>query len=237
MIRLHWQQIASAEITQIFCNSKFDGVVLDNEHGIFTEEQLFTLIQLINARGKRSYVRFATLDKSLVRKVMDAGVYGLIFSTIETIQQVRDIHFWCKYPPIGSRGQGLCAENEWGERPDLLQRRDPEIIAQIETKTGMEMLPILVKNMSDKIDRFLVGPYDLSASLGCCGEWDNPIFVEYMKKFDRVVPFGKKAMHIVKGVEAQFSRHSTCGMLALGMDTLALIDNVRWLDQFSKENS
>lgn len=40
-----WQQIPSVEITRIYCNTNFDAVVLDLEHGVFNNETLFSLIQ------------------------------------------------------------------------------------------------------------------------------------------------------------------------------------------------
>jgi 2-dehydro-3-deoxyglucarate aldolase len=167
---------------------------------------------------------------------MDAGVYGIIFSTVENIDYVRNIHFCCSYPPNGSRGQGLCAENGWGEFPNLLQNRKPEIIAQIETKEGMDVLPIFMRLEEDgvhRIDRFLIGPYDLSASLGHVGDWDHPDFIDQMDKFNAIVPDEKKAIHLVSDIDRQRSKYKNYGLLAMGMDTLAVTRDVRRLNSFS----
>jgi len=223
MKKLHWQQIASTEITEIFCSDDYDGVVLDTEHGNFTEEQMFTLISLINAHGKESYVRFSMLDKPKVRKALDAGVYGLIFSTIQSQLQIDKIVRWCKYPPIGRRGQGLVGENLWGRKPEKIQNRDPKIIAQIENVEGMDILKILV-DIKHNIDYFLIGPYDLSASLGCCGDFDNPIYQKEINRFNELVPDEKKAIHLVTSVsDIKFCSHY--GLVALGMDTLSIIND------------
>ena len=40
-MKLAWQQIPSTVITEIFCNGKFDGVVLDTEHGCFNDEDVY----------------------------------------------------------------------------------------------------------------------------------------------------------------------------------------------------
>ena len=140
-MKLLWQQISSPEITTIYCNSKFNGIVFDDEHGNFNTENLFTLIQLTNANKKKSFVRFAELDKSKVRKALDAGVSGLIFSTVDSINYCNDILNWCLYPPKGKRGQGLVAENKWDSKSNLLQNRNPILIAQIENKKGLDILP------------------------------------------------------------------------------------------------
>ena len=108
-----WQQIPSVEITRIYCNTNFDAVVLDLEHGVFNNETLFSLIQLINASNKLSFVRVTEPIKSQIRLLLDSNVSGIIFSTLE-IEQTSKIKEWCLYPPFGKRGQGLVSENNWG---------------------------------------------------------------------------------------------------------------------------
>ena len=126
-----WQQIPSTEITKIYCNAAFDAVVLDLEHGVFNNENLYSLIQLINASNKLSFVRVTEPFKSQIRLLLDSNVSGIIFSTLE-IEQTSKIKEWCLYPPFGKRGQGLVSENNWGD--DKLQVNKVKLVAQIENK-------------------------------------------------------------------------------------------------------
>ena len=80
-----WQQISSVEITRIYCNTNFDAVVLDLEHGVFNNEPLFSLIQLINASNKLSFVRVTEPIKSQIRLLLDSNVSGIIFSKRSTL--------------------------------------------------------------------------------------------------------------------------------------------------------
>ena len=221
-MKLLWQQISSSEITTIYCNSKFDGIVFDEEHGNFGCEKLFTLIQLTNANNKKSFVRFSELDKSKIRKALDAGVSGLIFSTVNNLKYSEEILNWCLYPPRGNRGQGLVAENNWGDKPELLQKRNPILIAQIESKKGISLLPKIQKTF----DYFMLGPYDLTADLGCVAEWDHPSYLRSIQDFCNYIPEHKRAVHLVSNIEKEIPKFSNYGLVALGMDTTILKTNI-----------
>ena len=78
-----WQQIPSTEITKLYCNTNFDAIVLDLEHGVFNNETIFSLIQFINSNNKFSFVRVTEPSKSQIRFLLDSNVSGIIFSTLE----------------------------------------------------------------------------------------------------------------------------------------------------------
>jgi len=225
-MKLLWQQIPSSEITTIYCHTSFEGVVLDDEHGCFNNETLVSLIRLINANDRLSFVRLTEPSKSKVRMLLDAGVYGLIFSTVEDKEQVKDIIDNCFYPPKGKRGQGLVGENLWGQVPELLQKVNPVIIAQIENKQGIDLLP----NIKDKFDYFMLGPYDITADLGCVADWDNLEYQNIVRIFNSIIPETKRAVHIVSNIENEFkNKFKNYGLVALGMDTTMLINSLNKL--------
>ena len=152
---------------------------------------------------------------------LDAGCTGAIFSTVETGQQAIEIINFCKYPKYGGqRGQGLVRENEWGLKK--LQNTKPVIIAQIETKKAVDNLKQI---MNHTFDYYLVGPYDLSASLGCVGEWQNEKYLNYLNKTN-VIPKKKRGVHLVRKEDIMQHDLTGYGFTALGMDTTILIDYV-----------
>lgn len=230
-MNLLWQQIPSSEITTMYCSTDFDGVVLDSEHGCFNNETLYTLIQLINAHGKMSFVRLPEVDKSKIRLLLDARVDGLIFSTVETEEQVEQIISNCYYPPRGKRGQGLVTENCWGKYPEWLQNDSVNIIAQIETKKGIDLLP----SIKDKFDYFMLGPYDITADLGCVADWDNLEYQKYVSTFNSLIPLHQRAVHIVSDIEQEYkNKFVGYGITALGMDTTMLINSLNTIENYVK---
>ena len=85
MINLTLQTISSSVISEILADSFLDGVVLDTEHGVFTNSEILSSIQVIKLLNKKCFVRVTNLNKSLVRMCLDLGVDGIIFSTVETV--------------------------------------------------------------------------------------------------------------------------------------------------------
>ena len=225
-MRLLWQQISSTIISEIYADSDYDGIVLDTEHGALKNENLYTSIQIITLRRKNCFVRVSHLDKALVRMCLDAGATGIIFSTVENEIQAQEIIDYCIYPKHGGRrGQGLVRENFWGK--DKLQNSKPIIIAQIETKEAVDNLEELY---NIPFDYYLVGPYDLSASLGCVGEWDNKKYKEYLEKIN-MIPKELRGVHLVKTEDIKSHDLDGYGFYALGMDTTMLIDSIKNLDK------
>ena len=126
-MRLLWQQLSSPTITEILCNSTLDGVVFDLEHGCFNNETLYTCIQVCLLKNKLCFIRVTWLDKTVIRMSLDAGVSGVIFSTVQNYFKAKEYYDYCFYPPKGSRGQGLVRENEWGNKD--FKKRDPIVLA------------------------------------------------------------------------------------------------------------
>ncbi len=217
-MKFSWQQIPSTVISEIL-TLNFDGVVIDTEHGCFSNETLFSCIQVIKAKNKQCFVRLTEVDKSLIRFILDAGADGIIFSTIETEEQCRQIVEYSCFSPRGKRGLGLVRQNSWGEKP--LVSKDPILVPQIETKEGVENLEQIIKF---NFDYYLIGPYDLSLSLNTPGEFNNSKFLFYIDKINDTIAESKRAVHLPKDIKQQIKKYENYGFKCLGMDTIAIIE-------------
>jgi 2-dehydro-3-deoxyglucarate aldolase len=213
---LSWQQIPSPIVTEIMCIG-FDGVVLDLEHSLFNNETLAACIQVIRLSNKMCFVRLPTVDKNLIKWVLDYGANGIIFSTIESESQCRDIFEFSLYPPHGKRGLGLVRQNLWGHK-ELIQK-PPILIAQIETKQAVDEIEKLKKY---KFDYFLIGPYDLSMSLGIPAKFDDELFTTYLNKIKLEISNDKLAVHIPENIEKELAKYHGYGLKCIGMDTVAI---------------
>ena len=231
-MKVLWQQIASPIITEIFCKSNFDGVVFDLEHGCFNPETLYSCIQVCTLSKKTSLIRVTDVDKTTIRMALDAGCKGVILSTAECGDRADEFCSYCRYPPKGTRGQGLVRENFWGEKDIIESQNNPILIAQIETKEGAGSVKVLA---TLPFDYFLIGPYDLSASLGQVGVFDSAEYIYTLKKIAKAIPLSKMGYHVVKDIEDQIKNPqiSNCGFLALSLDTLMLINGVKQAERVS----
>jgi len=225
--KFFWQQIPNQIVTEVLCKYcdcnklKYSGVVLDTEHAPFSDETLYSCIQVATLCGKECFVRVTHLDKKLVRMILDAGATGIIFSTVESLQQAKDIVEYCKYPPNGIRGQGLVRENAWGKKE--LGKANPILVAQIETLKGINCLEC--KYIIDAFDYFLIGPYDLSASIGIVGDFENMLYKDAINSIESIIPQEKIGYHIVKDIDKQLyeNGYGKYNFLAFSTDILMLM--------------
>ena len=218
-MRLAWQQIPSTIISDILCLNNLNGIVLDTEHACFSNETLYSCIQIITSNNKECFVRLGNSDDSTIRFCLDAGATGLIFSTVETPEQARKINQLCKYPKYnGKRGLGLVRQNKWGLKK--LINKPPILVAQIETETGAKNIEKLLG-----FDFYMIGPYDLSASLGIPGKFDDPRFLSVVEEINKFIPNNKMAVHIPKDVYKEIKKYNDYGIIAVGMDTTVLIES------------
>jgi len=215
---LSWQQIPSTLISEIMCHN-FDGVVLDTEHGCYSNETLYSCIQVIKRSGKKCFVRLTEISNTLIRYCLDAGVDGLIFSTVETKEQCKKIVEYCYYSPKGKRGLGLVRQNMWGEK--CLIQPEPIIIPQIETKDAIDNIKDII---NFNFDYYLIGPYDLSLSLNTPGMFDNSQFKRYINEVNSKIPKENLAVHIPSDIKEQINKYEGYGIKCLGMDTVAILE-------------
>lgn len=222
-MKLLWQQIPSPLVSEILCNGNEDGVVLDLEHAVFNPETIYGCIQVIQLKGKLAFVRTPPDEKTLVRHALDTGCDGVIFSTIEEEEKAKDLLSTARFPPdIGRRGLGLVRDNLWGQKGVPL--RKPITVAQIETTRG-------VMNLNDRkldgFDYYMIGPYDLSLSVGCPGDFHNPDLEEHIKRFEESLSPEKRGFHIVNNYQENFQKYKSWGLLAFGLDTLMIQQGVQ----------
>lgn len=223
-MNLTLQTIPSPIISEILSDSKFDGVILDTEHGCFNNENLYSCIQVITLLKKKCFVRLTDFNKQLIRMCLDAGVDGLIFSTIEDESLGYKIISYCNFPSYsGKRGCGLVRDNKWGDLQ--LDAKKPIIIAQIETASAVENIESLSKV---PFDYFIIGPYDLSSSLMKPGNFGSDTFKNYMNIIFKTIPRIKLGLFLptFKNMN-EISYDDKPELIVWGMDTNFIKDAIK----------
>ena len=171
-----FMQFNSPEIAEIFASSKFDWIALDMEHGNIQINNVTDLFRSIELYNKVPIVRLSTGSMIECRKVLDYGAGGIIIPMIESSEQLDKIISYCKFPPFGIRGVSFCRSNLYGKNFDFYYKKISKlklIIAMIENVKALENLDNILK--TKYLDAIFIGPYDLSASLGIPGDFNNKI--------------------------------------------------------------
>ena len=222
-----WMQIPSTEIAEILsASNSYDWIVVDMEHGSFSKSQLPSIVRSIEMNSISPFVRLQTNNLSAVKDVVDCGFKGFIVPMIEDINQLNKIKEAIMYPPKGKRGVGFSRSNQYGINftnaiEDVTQ---PFIVAMIETKLGLQNLEEILT--AEYLDAIIVGPYDLSASLGVCGDFESDIFKRAFENIKNLcnkfeTPFG---IHLVEpsNIKLKKSIENGAKFIAFSMDTVML---------------
>lgn len=196
-----WITLGNPAVAEILAKSGFDWLVIDLEHSTMSMEQAGDLIRVIDLAGIPPLVRLTSNDKNQIKRVMDAGAHGIIVPMVNTRIDAIDAVSATRYAPHGTRGVGLARAQNYGSGfQDYLkwQKDGPIVIVQIEHKSALNCLDDILS--VDGVDGFIIGPYDLSCSMGIPGEFDNPDFISTM---DIILSAGKRAkkssgLHVVE---------------------------------------
>lgn len=219
-----WMQISNPEIGEILSNQNYDWIVLDLEHGSIATDQITNVFRSIEINNKLPFARLNNNSKKEISEVLDAGAAGIIFPKIEDENELKQIISHSYYPNKGRRGIGFSRGNQYGDnfRENLNLR--PFIVAMIETKKGLKNLDKILK--CKELDAILIGPYDLSASLGIIADFKSLKFKKVISDILNKCKFYSKAcgIHIVEPDDKELKRIINKGFLFIpfGMDTIFL---------------
>ena len=166
-----------------------DFVFVDTEHTPIDRTTLSWICQTYLAMGLPSVVRIPCNDPFEACKALDAGAGGIIGPYIETVQQVQDLVGAVKLRPLKGRRLAEALADKSSLEPELreyLAKRNANniLIANIESVPAIENLHNLCS--VEGLDAVLIGPHDLSCSLGIPEQYDHPRFDEAVKTIFRI---------------------------------------------------
>ncbi len=170
-----WQQLPSPQVTVAMASLGFDWIVVDLEHTSITTQEAETIFIAAESCRCKPFVRLPSADPYLARRLLDAGAVGIMVPVVESREKFDQFSEHCLFPPKGKRGLGLVRANIWGWNLEkYFNEFKPIIIAQIETQTGVENIKNILA--SQFLDGIMIGPYDLTASLGKAGRFEDETY-------------------------------------------------------------
>ncbi len=177
-------QLRSVEIPRMLAAAGFDWMFIDTEHGGFNLETVQDICRTSVMAGICPLVRVAELQYSLVARALDCGAQGVVFPRVESVELLERAISWTKFPPLGIRGYGLTPMQVDYERATFSQiiehvNANSMVVLQIETRKAVEMRDELLSVPG--VDAVMIGPADLSISLGVPGDFQHPSMVEAME--------------------------------------------------------
>ena len=177
-----WIQIPNSSVAEIMGQAGYDWVAVDMEHGTIDASQLPDLFRALELGGTLPLVRLAQGYTKDCKQALDAGAGGVIVPMIETAEQLIAMRDSCRWPPAGTRGVGFSRGNLFGKHFAAYREeaQAPLLVAMIEHVRAVDNLESILAVTG--LDAILIGPYDLSASMGLTSEFDDPAFREAMDR-------------------------------------------------------
>lgn len=191
-----WITIGHTVVAEIMAKAGYDWLTVDMEHSAITLHQAQQLIQIIELCDVVPLVRVGENNPNLIKRVMDAGAHGVIVPMVNSRADAEKAVASVQYPPKGFRGVGLARAQKYGadfEGYKKWNERESIVIVQIEHIKAVENLEDILS--VEGVDGFIIGPYDLSGSLGVPGQFDHPEVISALARMQTIV----KEMNALSG--------------------------------------
>ena len=219
-----WITIGHPSVIEVLSNAGFDWLTIDMEHTSIDYTMAQTLISTIQSHGMSALVRVSKNDEVYIKRVLDAGADGVIVPMINNADDARRAVEFVKYPPEGKRGVGLYRAQKFGLNSGFDDYKKwlsdyAVIIAQIEHIDAVNNIEEIISTPG--IDGVIIGPYDLSGSLGIPGEFNDPNVVAALSKFEKACKEKSFTMgfHVIDPDAAQVKQRISLGYNFIAFST------------------
>jgi 2-keto-3-deoxy-L-rhamnonate aldolase RhmA len=174
----------SPEVIRLFAAAGLDWTYIDTEHGCFDVETVQDMVRAAAGTTLTPVVRVADLQYSLIARALDMGAEGIVLPRVESADLLARAISWTKFPTQGVRGFGLGPWQVEYKNANFQQiidhmNQNTVVVLQIETTTALARCDELLSVPG--VDIVMIGPADLSISLGVPGQFDHPKLIEAVK--------------------------------------------------------
>lgn len=225
-----WITLSHPSIAEIMAAAGFDWLVLDTEHSVLELSDVQMLIQVLDSQQCPAIVRLTSNHPDQIKRVMDAGATGIMVPMVKSAADAEAAVRAVYYPPRGGRGVGLARAQGYGARFQQYRNwleDNAVVIAMIEHIDAVEAIDSILSVPG--IDAYIIGPYDLSGSMGRPGELDYP---GVQSAIERVKTAGSQlgkpgGVHVVEPDLEQLHRNIDAGFsfIGYGLD-IRILDTV-----------
>jgi 4-hydroxy-2-oxoheptanedioate aldolase len=171
-------RFGSPAITELFGHAGFDYIVFDSEHAPQTPVGIQQQMQALSATTATPIVRIVKNDPDLMRPYLDMGTGGFLVPFVNTAEEAQTGAQAIRYPPLGTRGYGPSRASRYGMDANYYKTADENMVYLpiIEDMRAVRNIEALLA--VEGVDSFIIGPVDLSFSLGIPMQFEHPRFLD-----------------------------------------------------------
>jgi 4-hydroxy-2-oxoheptanedioate aldolase len=183
--------LGSSMTAEMIGAAGYDWIWLDGEHGMGGFSELIEQLQAVSITPAAPVVRVVWNDFPLIKRVLDMGAAGVIVPYINSADEAGQVVRAMRYPPEGIRGVArLLRANSFGyEFEEYFARANKELLTAVQIETAQAVRNAEEIAAVNGVDTLIIGPTDLSTSLGIFGQFKHPLLWE---SFETVAAACKK---------------------------------------------
>lgn len=224
----------SPRLAELAIRVGFETVWIDMEHGPTDFERAEAICQAAEAVGGFGTIRVPDAQRANVLRALEVGARLVVVPMIDTAEQAAEIVRAGKFPPMGQRGyntrsRGVGYGLEPAKEAFARANEATHLFAQIETAEGVANVEAICDVVG--LSGILVGPGDLSASVGAVGDMRNEELVGMVVRSVRAARAkGKHAgIYVSAGPLLDAALEAGCDVVFAGGDVGSLVEAWRRL--------
>lgn len=179
--------LPSADVAEILSLSGLGFVMIDHEHGGGGLSDFIAQSRAMKGSAMEAMVRIPRGDLHYAARLLDAGARAIVCPSVDTAGQAEAFVRGCRYPPRGERGAGSGLRGaRYGLDASYYSPDGEEetlLVAQIESAQAVANVDAICAVPG--IDMLLIGPRDLSASIGKLNRFDDPELLELLARAEQ----------------------------------------------------
>lgn len=219
-----WLSTGDLLAARVLARMRFDWLTLDLEHAPVDWSQAAALFGAIADAGGVPLARVPEGNHHLVKRVLDAGAWGIVVPMVDTVEQARAAIAAAKYPPTGNRSLGgsHAALNFDADSSDYFQHANDEILVVLQTESPRGIANAEAIYSLPGVDAIFVGPVDLRAQMRAT-DGTEATDDEFEAALSTIVATGKKVgtptgMHVMDPQVALTRAAQGMQFIAIGSD-------------------
>jgi 4-hydroxy-2-oxoheptanedioate aldolase len=220
-----WAMTESADTVEVMALAGVDFILIDHEHGQSILPDAIAQLRAMRVTDCPGIVRVPWNDFVYIKRLLDAGVPGIMVPQVNTVEEAKAAVAACRYPPAGNRGAaGGTRATAYGLDQGYYDRANTDtlVIVQVETPQAVENAAAIAA--VDGVDVVFIGPRDLSASIGKLNKMDDPELRALIAKCEQAVFKSGKGLGTVAASGALAKKYFDQGysMIISGSDVTHL---------------
>jgi len=181
-----WVSYSHPSITETFAMAGFDFIAIDMEHSTISTEQAQRIISASQSQGVPCLPRPVSHSNDWIKPLLESGADGMIIQMVNDKQEIQNLIKHIYYQPVGNRSYGVNRAHDYGFSLNKYFKgwnESGSFIIQIESIEAVNNIDDLLS--FNEVDGVMIGPMDLSGSLGIPGNTNHPDVIEASKKVIR----------------------------------------------------